>query len=107
MGLGLLMLVSFSIKACAAVSAIFRAGIIPSCLEFMERQAIDIAKNYLQDDAIKIKSNTQAQLIIEVDGNHLEALYEDCETINQVLENFDCDEVLLQTMYLPKIVYGN
>lgn len=92
----LLMLVSFrsAIKACEAVSAIFRAGIVPSCLEFMERQAIDIAKNYLQDERINVKKNTEAQLIIEVDGNHLDSLYEDCEKINQVLEAFDCDEVL-------------
>lgn len=92
----LLMLVSFSsaMKACAAVSAIFRAGIVPSCLEFMERQAIDLAKNYLQDKTIQVKENTAAQLIIEVDGNHLDSLYEDCEKINQVLETFDCDEVL-------------
>jgi len=92
----LLMLVSFSsaMKACAAVSAIFRVGIVPSCLEFMERQAIDLAKNYLQDKTIQVKENTAAQLIIEVDGNHLDSLYEDCEKINQVLETFDCDEVL-------------
>lgn len=92
----LLMLVSFpsAIKACAAVAAIFRAGIVPSCMEFMERQAIDIAKNYLQDETIKVKENTAAQLIIEVDGNHLDSLYEDCEKINQVLERFDCDDVL-------------
>lgn len=92
----LLMLVSFpsALKACAAVSAIFRAGIVPSCLEFMERQAIDIAKNYLQDETINVKDNTEAQLIVEVDGNHLDSLYEDCEKINQVLEEFDCEEVL-------------
>jgi glycolate oxidase len=92
----LLMLVSFpsARNACAAVSAVFRAGIVPSCLEFMERQAIEIAKNYLQDETIKVKENTEAQLLIEVDGNHLESLYEDCEKINQVLERFDCDEVL-------------
>ena len=92
----LLILVSFpsAMNACAAVSAIFRAGIVPSCLEFMERQAIEIAKNYLQDETIKVKENTEAQLLIEVDGNHLESLYQDCEKINQVLEHFECDEVL-------------
>ena len=38
----LLMLASFpdNEQACAAVSAIFRAGIIPSTLEFMERRAV-------------------------------------------------------------------
>ncbi|MCU0320349.1 MAG: FAD-binding protein, partial [Flavobacteriales bacterium] len=38
----MLMLVPFpeAVKACEAVSAVFRAGIIPSALEFMERDAI-------------------------------------------------------------------
>jgi glycolate oxidase len=44
----LLMLVPFSSaeKACEAVSAVFRAGIIPSALEFMERDAIDWTLKY-------------------------------------------------------------
>jgi glycolate oxidase len=33
-------------EACEAVSAIFRAGIIPSALEFMERDAIDWTLKY-------------------------------------------------------------
>ena len=28
-------------SACAAVSAIFRAGIVPSALEFMERRGVE------------------------------------------------------------------
>lgn len=93
----LLMLVPFhsALKACAAVAAIFRAGITPSCLEFMERQAIDIAANYLQDINLPpIQDQVQAHLIIEVDGNHLDALYTDCETIHDVLMNFDCGDIL-------------
>ncbi|WP_052595202.1 FAD-binding oxidoreductase [Aureispira sp. CCB-QB1] len=92
----LLLLVSFksAVKACAAVAAIFKAGIIPSCMEFMERQAIDVAQNYLQDTTLPIRATTEAQLIIEVDGNHIDTLYNDCEKINSVLDSFDCDEVL-------------
>lgn len=92
----LLMLVPFSssLKACAAVSAIFRAGIVPSSMEFMERRAIDIALGYVQDVDLPIKEHVQAHLIVEVDGNNLESLYEDCEHINAVLEQFDCDDIL-------------
>jgi len=92
----LLMQASFSCseKACAAVSAIFRAGITPSALEFMERSAIDKAIDYLGSYNFKISENTAAQLLIEVDGNYLETLHQDCEKINQVLENYDCHEVL-------------
>ncbi len=92
----LLMLASFSNSddACAAVSAIFRAGITPSALEFMERAAIDKAISYLGISNIKMSENTGAQLLIEVDGNYLETLYSDCETINSVLESFNCSELL-------------
>lgn len=92
----LLLLASFSSshKACEAVSAVFRAGITPSCMEFMERQAIDLAVHYLKDFSIQIDDSTQAQLLIEVDGNHLESLYADCEKIQTVLENFDCTNIL-------------
>jgi glycolate oxidase len=92
----LLMLVPFSSsqKACEAVSAIFRAGIVPSSMEFMERKAIDIALAYLQDVSITIENHVQAHLIVEVDGNHLNPLYLDCEKINLVLEKFGCDEIL-------------
>ena len=33
-------------------------------------------------------------LLIEVDGNNKEVLYAECETINKVLEKFECDEIL-------------
>lgn len=92
----LVMLVPFfsAEKACEAVSAIFSAGITPSGLEFMERDAIDWALHYVQGINIAVKPAIQAHLLIEVDGNDLEVLYKDCEKINEVVSRFDCDEVL-------------
>jgi len=92
----LLMLASFksSEAACEAVSAIFRAGITPSALEFMERSAIDKTIAYLGAYQIKINDETAAQLLIEVDGNYLETLQTDCEKIDDVLEKFNCTELL-------------
>jgi glycolate oxidase len=92
----LLMLVPFysAEQACEAVSAIFRAGITPSGMEFMERDALITGANYIGDDSLKIPENIEAHLLIEVDGNNLEVLYNDCEIIYKVLEDFNCDEVL-------------
>lgn len=82
-------------KACEAVSAIFRAGITPSALEFMERDAIDWVLAYRPEINIKVPNDVQAHLLIEVDGHYLETLYQDIEKINAVLEQFDVGEVLL------------
>ena len=81
-------------KACEAVSAVFRAGITPSGMEFMERDAIDWTLKYVQEINISIKPEVQAHLLIEVDGNDLDVLYKDCEKISEVVSQYDCDEIL-------------
>ena len=92
----LLMLVPFfsAIKACEAVSAIFRAGIIPSALEFVERDAIDWALKYVDGISVQVKDEIQAHLIIEVDGNDVDVLMKECEKITEVVNEFECDEIL-------------
>jgi glycolate oxidase len=92
----LLMLVPFysAEKACEAVAAIFQAGVVPSGLEFMERDALLWTMKYESDLAIEVKDNHQAHLLIEVDGFDTEVLMRDCEKILAVLENFETDEVL-------------
>lgn len=91
----LVMLASFpgNEQACEAVSAIFRAGITPSTLEFMERRAVEwvIEYDHFQFD---LKDDAQAFLMIEVDGNDLDVLLAECERINEVLENNSCSDVL-------------
>jgi glycolate oxidase len=101
----LLMLAPFrsAESACAAVAAIFQAGVTPSALEFMERNAITWAVRYLGDVQIPLTDDTEAHLLIEVDGFHLETLYKDCETISGVLEQFDCGEILFADNEATKI----
>lgn len=91
-----LMLVPFykAQEACEAVSAIFRAGIIPSALEFMERDAIDWTLKYHDDISINVDDKVQAHLLIEVDGNYPEILMFEAEKIMSVVEQFENDEVL-------------
>lgn len=81
-------------NACKAVSAIFICGITPSALEFIERDAIDWTIKYT-DINMKIEDNVQAHLLIEVDGNDIEQLYVDCEKISDVLNNFNCGDILI------------
>ena len=52
--------------ACQAVSAVFRAGINPSCLEFMERDAIDWTLKYTDASINNLTDDIQAHLLIEV-----------------------------------------
>jgi glycolate oxidase len=94
--LKMLMLVSFrsAEKACESVSAIFREGITPCAVEFMERDAIEYTQEFVKDAPIQLKPETQAHLLIEVDGNEQEQLFKDCERINEILEQFDADEIL-------------
>jgi glycolate oxidase len=91
-----LMLVPFfsATKACEAVSAIFRAGITPSALEFMERNAIDWVMKYVSGINIMVKDNIQAHLLIELDGNDLDNLFKEAQQVEQVLQQYECDEIL-------------
>jgi glycolate oxidase len=90
-----LLLASFASNesACAAVSAIFRAGIVPSALEFMERKGVEWVKEH-DDINFDLKDDIQAFLLIEVDGTNQDVIFSDCEKINEVLEQFDCRDVL-------------
>ena len=80
-------------KACEAVSAVFRAGITPSALEFMEREAIDWAIKFA-DESLTIDDEIKAHLLVEVDGNDMDVIFKDCEKIAEVMEGFDCSEIL-------------
>jgi glycolate oxidase len=92
----LLMLVPFfdAEKACAAVAEIFRAGITPSGLEFMERDALVWAQAFTEDYTIHVADNHAAHLLIEVDGFDSDVLMKECEKILEVLEAFETDEIL-------------
>lgn len=92
-----LMLVPFnSIEdAASAVSAIFKMGVIPSAMELMERDAILMAQKFINDYSLELDDQTQAHLLIEVDGNEDAILMSDLEKIFSIVEQFDCGEVLI------------
>ncbi len=91
----LLMLARFASArdAANAVPDIFHAGITPSAMEFMEKSGVDITVRALQLPFV-VHEETEAYLLIEVDGNETERLFGECEQINGVLEKHDVQEVM-------------
>ncbi|MCC5944317.1 MAG: FAD-binding protein [Bernardetiaceae bacterium] len=86
-------------EAFRAISAIYRAGITPSGMEFMEREAIERTMVYLRDvlqqpAVVDLPENVVSHLIIELDGNDAEVLMRDAEAIVSVLEDFETGELL-------------
>src|SRR5690606_16864633 len=92
----ILLLVPFfdMMEAAEAVSRIFRKGIVPSALEFMERDAIDWTMQYVEVPDLSIKDDIQAHLLIELDGNYPDVLMQEAEQLMYVLEEFHIDEIL-------------
>jgi glycolate oxidase len=92
----LLMLVPFySVeKAGEAVSAIFRAGFVPSGLELMEIEALKIASEFVKNTTIPIPDNIAAHLLIEVDGNNMEVLMSEMEAISELMMQYQAGDIL-------------
>jgi glycolate oxidase len=99
----LVMLVPFTTatQACEAVNAIFMAGITPSCLEFMEREALEWAVAY-SGSSIPLPAHIQAHLLIEIDGNDMEMLLKEAEQIYGVVNTFDVGDILLGESFQQK-----
>jgi glycolate oxidase len=91
----LLMLAPFKSleKAGEAVSAIFRAGFTPSALELVEIDALQIVSKMVGSTAVPLTAGTEAQLIIEVDGNNMDVLMSDMEAIAALLAEYDAGEL--------------
>ena len=91
----LLMLVPFRNleQAGEAVSAIFRAGFVPSAMELMEINALKIVSKMVESTAVPVTDDTAAHLIIEVDGNDMDVLMKDMEAIGELLTQYDIGEL--------------
>ncbi len=94
----LLILIPFNInlEACRAVSDIMYNNILPSSLEFMEKDAVVFVRdqNYA-DLPFTIEEKTESYLLIEIDGSNKEQLFNEAEKIYDLLQNYDCGEVIV------------
>jgi len=91
----LLMLVPFRSleRAGEAVSAIFRAGFVPSALELMEIDALKIVSRFVGSAIVPVTDDTEAHLIIEVDGNHMDSLMAEMEAIAALLLDYEAGDI--------------
>ena len=91
----LLMLVPFKNleQAGEAVSAIFRAGFVPSAMELVEIDALKIVSKFVDSSAVQISDDIEAHLIIEVDGNNMDVLMSEMEAIGEMLANYEIGEI--------------
>ncbi len=91
-----LMLVPFhdAGQACEAVAEIFRIGIVPSALEFMERDAIDWTLRFVDNVSLVIDDRVEAHLLVEVDGSLPDVLFGQAEQIANLLEKYEIGEIL-------------
>ena len=81
-------------KACEAVSAVFRAGVVPSAMEFIERDAIVWTMRHTEGLPAQLSTVPAAYLLAEVDGNDPDVLMRECATILEVMEAHGAGEVL-------------
>ncbi len=91
----ILMLVPFRNleQAGEAVSTIFRAGFVPSAMELIEINALNIVSKFVDSNAVPVTSDTAAHLIIEVDGNNMEVLMQEMEAIGTLLSQYDIGDI--------------
>jgi len=80
-------------QAGEAVSAIFRAGFVPSAMELVEINALKIVSKFVESSAVSIPDDIAAHLIIETDGNNMDVLMQDMEAIGNLLMNYDIGEI--------------
>ncbi|HEY6977371.1 MAG TPA: FAD-linked oxidase C-terminal domain-containing protein [Chitinophagaceae bacterium] len=93
----LLMLAPFASleKASEAVSAIFRAGFIPSALELMEIDALKVVSATVDTHAVPVTDDIDAHLIVELDGNNMDLLMTEMEAIADLLQQYGAGDVFL------------
>ena len=60
------------------------------CVDDFTNKAMD----FIGEEPVPLKDDEEAHLLIEVDGNDLEVLMKDCERIAEVVESFECGEIL-------------
>ncbi|MCX8112945.1 MAG: FAD-binding protein [Bacteroidia bacterium] len=79
------LLLGFPDARCAveAVIEVLQSGILPSAIEFMERDAVLYGEAYLGAKLYPDADKFGGLLLVEVDGNHLEALEADCARIEE------------------------
>jgi glycolate oxidase len=76
-----------------AVPAIMHAGVVPSALEFMERDAVEITERHLGKSFPH--ADAAAHLMIELDGNDERVMAREAERVAEIVLEHGATDVLL------------
>ncbi|MFA7361733.1 MAG: FAD-linked oxidase C-terminal domain-containing protein [Candidatus Kapaibacterium sp.] len=83
-----------SVRECiSSVSEIYHSGVNPSALEFLTKDAIKAAENQLGKSFPN--SDSEAQLLIELDGNNENVIDCDIQTISDTVEKYNAVDIIL------------
>jgi|TARA_B110000116_G_C16786389_1_gene561104 glycolate oxidase len=94
-----LMLVPFHTaeSACEAVAKVFQAGVIPSAMEFMEKDALALTQTFTGNFDLDLNNSYKAYLLVEADGFEESALMPQCEKMLPIFEALKCGDILFAT----------
>lgn len=84
-------------QAVSAVAHVFKAGLTPSAMEFMERDAIAYTLAKRPDLAFPEAELAQAYLLVELDGFDEDELQRQTDRLIPVLEGFEPNEIWMAT----------
>lgn len=79
--------------ALSLVTALPKAGLTPTCLEFMDYEVIEVVEKYL-DEKQPCPENG-AYMIIQLDGKTADSLDEDCVTADELCRSLGAADVFL------------
>jgi len=80
-------------SAAESVPAVFKRGIVPCAMEFMEKSVVQCAASLLGKEYPHLEA--EAQILIELDGNDEEKLMRDAEVIAEVVSEVGALDVLV------------
>jgi len=80
-------------QAARTVSEIIRSKIVPTAIEFMERNSFELAERFTK--RILPFREADAHLLITLDGNHQESLEEDQNRIGEICERNSAIDILI------------
>jgi glycolate oxidase len=83
-----------SVENCiTSVAEFYKAGLVPSALEFLTKEAVKAAEEHLGKPFPN--SDSDAQLLIELDGNNENVLDEEIGLIAEVAEKYGVTDIIL------------
>jgi glycolate oxidase len=77
-------------QAAMAVSGIMRASVIPRCVEYLDKAALDLVKDHL---VFELTDSVKALLIIEMDGD-LQSVQKEGDQVSRLCRSYEAVDII-------------